>query len=70
MLSLLLEHGLIPSGAAAVAGAGLIEVALRHQHAEIAVFLADHGFRLLDHARSIYRERLEKAFVRRGKLQQ
>ena len=70
MLSLLLEGGLNPDGAAAVEGGGLIETALRHQKEEIALLLAERGFRLQPHARSVYRERLDQVFARRKKVEQ
>lgn len=69
MLSLLLEGGLSPDGAAAVEHGGLIETALRHQQEEIAVLLTERGFRLQPHARSVYRERLENVFARRKKVE-
>jgi hypothetical protein len=65
MLSLLLDAGLTSDGPAALDPGGLIEGALHHQHEHIAVLLADRGFRLLPHARSIYRERFQKALRER-----
>lgn len=67
VLNLLLECGLNPGGQAAVASEGIIEGALRYQHEEIAVLLIERGFRLMPHARSIYREQLQKAYKQLGK---
>jgi hypothetical protein len=70
MLSLLLEHGLTPTGAAALGYGGLVEAALHHHHTEIAVLLADRGFHLVPHSLAIYREQLENAFSQRKKVEQ
>jgi hypothetical protein len=64
MLSRLLNQGLSPSSPAAAGQGGLIEAALRYNHEEIAMLLAEHGFRLLPHARSIYRGRLASVFAK------
>src|SRR5213595_892997 len=50
MLRMLLDQGLRPSSPAAARQGGLIEAALRYDHEEIAIFLAEHAFRLLPHA--------------------
>ena len=67
MLGLLLNGGLTPGGTAA--SGGLVEGALYHQQPHIAVLLVHRGFHLLPHARSIYRERLERALAERTRVE-
>jgi ankyrin repeat protein len=69
MLGLLLDAGLKPDGPAALDPGGLIEAAFHHQHEHMAVLLADRGFRLLPHARSIYRERLQSVRAERATVE-
>jgi len=71
LLSKLLDQGLSPSSPAAAGHGGLIEAALRNENEEIATLLAEHGFRLVPHARSIFRARLARVFAnRKRKIEQ
>jgi len=65
MLGILLDSGLSPSSPAAAEYGGLIEAALRYENDEIAILLAEHGFRLVPHTRSIFSARLARAFANR-----
>jgi len=70
MLNLLLQAGLTARSPAALDQGGLLEGALHHHQPHIAVLLAGHGFGLLPHARSIYRDRLQKALATRAQVEQ
>ena len=69
ILTLLLDAGLEPDRPAALGLGGLIEGALHYQQQDIAALLTHRGFRLLPHARFIYRERLRIALAEHARVE-